>query len=234
MLVYTALLITTLSLSPDTTEPFSSVSLMGPAAGVICLFFVVLFLLISIFNADRNKIRQLEKRLLNAKADHAQTRHDHEQIIEKRIFEIAVVNASLNREIGERNQAETKSRELHKQMELILNSAGEGIFGLDTKGLVTFVNTAASVMTGFDIDDLIGQSHHELVHHSHADGKPHDKKDCLISQAYLDGIVHFSSDDVFWTQDGSSFPVEYVSTPIIDNAIIRGAVVVFRDQSTFT
>jgi len=234
MLVYTVLVITTLYLSPNTTERLSSTTLLGPAAGIICLFLVVLFLLISIFNTDRNKIRQLENSLLRAEADHAQTRHVHEQIIEKRIFEIAVVNASLNREIGERHQAETKSRELHKQMELILNSAGEGIFGLDTKGTVTFVNTAASVMTGFEIDELIGLSHHELVHHSHADGRPHDKKDCLIRQAYIDGIVHFSSDDVFWTRDGTSFPVEYVSTPIIDNSIIRGAVVVFRDQSTFT
>lgn len=234
LLVYTALLLATVYLSTDTAGNTSSLALIGPTTGIICLFLVVLFLLISILTKDRDKIKELKDRLVKEEAHHAQTRRDHELIIEKRIFEIAVVNASLNREIAERHQAETKSRELHKRMELILNSAGEGIFGLDTDGNVTFLNTAASVMTGWDIDELTGQAHHELVHHSHADGTPHDEKDCLIRQAYLDGIIHFSSDDVFWTRDGSSFPVEYVSTPILDNATIRGAVVVFRDQSTFT
>ncbi len=234
LIIYTALLLTPLYLSRGTTQQITSETLIGPVSGMICLFLVVLFLLIAIFNMDRKKIRELEDRLAKTEADHAHTQHDNEQTIEKRIFEIAVVNASLNREIAERNQAETKSRELHKQMELILNSAGEGIFGLDTDGNVTFVNTAATVMTGWRIDEFIGKSHHKLVHHSHADGKPHDAEDCLITQAYIDGIVHFSSDDVFWTKDGSSFPVEYVSTPIIDNKKIQGAVVVFRDRSTFT
>jgi hypothetical protein len=79
----------------------------------------------------------------------------------------------------------------------------------------------------------VGQSHHELVHHSYSDGRPHPGDECLITQAFIDGIVHFNSDDVFWTRDGTSFPVEYVSTPIVENDKIRGAVVVFRDKSTF-
>ena len=153
--------------------------------------------------------------------------------------QIGVINASLHREIAERMQAENESRQLQKRMELILNSAGDGIFGLDTNGIVTFANTAASVMTGWRIDELVGQPHHELVHHSYSDGSPHPPQACQIRQAYVDGIVHFNSDDVFWTREGSSFPVEYVSTPIKDNndnhnsETIHGAVVVFRDRSIY-
>jgi len=159
---------------------------------------------------------------------------DHEKIIEKRTLEISVINASLNREIAERIEAESSALELQRQMELILNSAGEGIFGLDINGAVIFANTSALLMIGYEKEELIGRSHHELVHHSHADNTAHEEKDCPIRQAYKDGIVHSCSNDVFWTKEGTSFPVEYVSTPIIDDSHICGAVVVFRDTSMFS
>ncbi len=128
----------------------------------------------------------------------------------------------------------SKAKKLQKQQELILNSAGEGIFGLDVEGKVTFMNKAASIMLGWDQDELIGKSHHELVHHSHSDGSTYQEGDCPIYMACSDGQVHFNSDDVFWAKDGSSFNVEYSSTPIIDGQIITGAVVMFRDLTTFS
>lgn len=127
----------------------------------------------------------------------------------------------------------SKAKKLQKQMELILNSAGEGIFGLDVAGNVTFMNKAASIMLGWEQEELIGKSHHELVHHSHSDGSTYKEKDCPIHMACRDGHVHFKSDDVFWTKDGNSFSVEYSSTPIVEGKIITGAVVTFRDLNTF-
>ena len=70
-----------------------------------------------------------------------------------------------DREIAERIQAETETKRLQRRMELILESAGEGIFGLDIDGKVTFVNKAAALMLGWEADDLIGQAHHALIHH---------------------------------------------------------------------
>ena len=180
-----------------------------------------------------NTIRFLKSRVEEIEAECDEVRKNHEQALEKQMLEIAVTNASLNREIAERMQAESEARNLQKRMELILNSAGDGIFGLDTDGKVTFANTAALIITGWEAEDLIGRSHHELVHHSHEDGTPYDSSDCPIRQAYQDGIVHSSSDDCFWNKNGTCFPVEYVSTPIRDDGEIEGAVVVFRDRSTF-
>ena len=234
MLVYTLLLVTPFYLGSDQVLAGPSGSVISPLFGALCLFVLVLFVIYSLLGASRKHILRLENRVAELEQRHTSAEQNHEQDMEKRFFEISVINASLNREIAERIQAENESKELHKRMELILNSAGEGIFGLDTDGTVTFANTAAAVMTGWDLDELVGQSHHDLVHHSNADATPHAPEDCLIRQAYIDGIVHFSSDDVFWTKDGTSFPVEYVSTPIIDKDKIRGAVVVFRDMSTFT
>jgi PAS domain S-box-containing protein len=154
---------------------------------------------------------------------------DFNETVERRTFEISVINASLNREIAERMQAETEGKKLQHRMELILECAGEGIFGLDSNGNVTFANKAASEMIGWMPEELVGKSHHNLVHHTHSDGTVYPVEECPIHMAYKDGKVHCNSDDVFWTRDGRSFHVEYISTPIMENNRIVGAVIVFSD-----
>ena len=235
LLVYTALLILPFYLGEGGARLLASGSLINPLAGAIILLAIVLFIITRLRDPQgRARINELEKRLSLTEETRSDAEHDYHKQMEKKLFEIGVINAALNREIAERIQAETRSRELSKKMELILNSAGEGIFGLDLDGNVTFVNTAAALMTGWEPVEMIGRSHHELVHHSYGDGTPHPPESCLICQACRDGQVHISSDDYFWNRDGTSFPVEYVSTPIIDEETLCGAVVVFRDKSTFT
>jgi len=118
---------------------------------------------------------------------------------------------------------------LKKWNELILNSAGEGIYGLDSKGNTTFLNPAAAEMIGWDPEDLIGKSQHRILHHTKVDGTPYLNTECPIYAAFKDGKVHTVKDEVFWRKDGSSFPVEYVSTPIWEKGKLVGAVVVFKD-----
>lgn len=112
---------------------------------------------------------------------------------------------------------------------LILESAGEGIYGLDAEGRTTFVNPAVEKMTGFSAEELIGECQHKLVHHSRPNGEPYPVLECPIYAAFKDGKVYQVSDEVFWRKDGTSFPVEYVSTPIRENLKLRGAVVIFKD-----
>lgn len=114
---------------------------------------------------------------------------------------------------------------------LILESAGEGVYGLDAEGKTTFVNPAAERMTGYTAKEMIGHCQHKLVHHTKPDGTAYIDKKCPIYAAVKDGKVHTVSDEVFWRKDGSPFPVEYVSTPIWENLKLRGAVVVFKDIS---
>lgn len=113
--------------------------------------------------------------------------------------------------------------------QLILESVGEGIYGLDSEGKTTFINPAAEKMTGFSADEMIGNCQHELVHHSRKDGTPYPQKQCPIYAAFRKGEIFKTSEEVFWRKDGTSFPVEYISTPIWENMKLRGAVVVFRD-----
>lgn len=118
---------------------------------------------------------------------------------------------------------------LSLQNALILASAGEGIYGLDLRERTTFVNPAAEEMLGYEAGELIGRHQHDIIHHSRPDGTPYPPEDCPIYAALRDGGVHASSDEVFWRKDGTSFPVEYVSTPIRQNGAVIGAVVTFSD-----
>ncbi len=125
----------------------------------------------------------------------------------------------------------TIKQELLKRYELILTAAGEGIYGLDRNGLGTFVNPAAIEMTGWTEEDVIGQAMHNKHHHSRVDGRYYPKEECPIYAALQDGEVHHITDEVFWRKDGTCFPVHYTSTPIRENGVIIGAVVIFQNVS---
>ena len=112
---------------------------------------------------------------------------------------------------------------------LILDSAGEGIFGVDLDGKVAFINPAANRMLGFESDDLIGQEVHEKIHHSHADGSSYPKEECPMYLTHVDGTDHHITDEVLWRRDGTPFPVEYTSMPIRKGGRVVGAVVSFMD-----
>jgi two-component system sensor histidine kinase TtrS len=124
-----------------------------------------------------------------------------------------------------------KSR-LERRQELILNSVAEGIYGVDLNGRTTFVNRAMEQLTGWRADQLIGCDQHEVLHHTHGNGDPHPREDCPVYATYRDDRPRFIEDDVFWRRDGTSFPVEYSTTPIRDErGRTVGSVVVFRDTT---
>jgi PAS domain S-box-containing protein len=129
-----------------------------------------------------------------------------------------------------KKEALEKLESLQRHHESILQSAGEGIYGLDCNGHTTFANTAAIEMVGWDLSELLGKYQHDIIHHTKTDGSPFDKRVCSIYSAFKDGKVQHVEDEVFWRKDGTSFPVEYISTPIWDeNRKLTGAVVSFKD-----
>ncbi|MGP9811500.1 sigma 54-interacting transcriptional regulator [Rhodopseudomonas sp. NSM] len=122
--------------------------------------------------------------------------------------------------------------DIERENQLILRAAGEGIYGVNAEGRATFVNPAAERMLGWSAEELVGQSIHAVMHHTHHDGRPYPDHDCPIYAAFRDGAVHTVDGEVFWRKDGRPVWVEYTSTPIRDRSgVIVGAVVVFRDVS---
>ncbi len=117
-----------------------------------------------------------------------------------------------------------------QQKELILNMAGDGILGLNPDGTHSFCNPAAARMLGYEIAELIGQESHTLWHHTRENGSPYPASECPITSVLEEGITHRGQNELFWRKDGSSFPVEFISTPIIENSDITGAVVLFHPE----
>ena len=128
-----------------------------------------------------------------------------------------------------RKKAEKAMMEAERQTRLILDSAEEGIFGVDAEGRIDFVNPAACKMLGMQDKELLGGMAHPLIQHSYSDGSHYPAEQSLMCESFTEGVSRNVDDEVFWRKDGSSFPVEYTSTPVRKNGDIIGAVVTFRD-----
>lgn len=120
-------------------------------------------------------------------------------------------------------------REMEAKNQLILDAAGEGIYGINAEGKATFVNRAAQEMLGWDAKDLIGRELHSIIHHHHLNGDCFPARHCPIYRSFRQDKTVRVDDDVFWRKDGKPILVEYVSTPIYDRGVLAGAVVIFRD-----
>ena len=129
----------------------------------------------------------------------------------------------------ERRQVRDALARLSHQRELILASAGEGIFGVDRQGRTTFVNPAAARMLGYEAAALQDQPARTLLRPADSSDEAAAWEASPIRAALTDGTVHHGSGELFRRQDGTSFPVEYVSTPIREQGAIVGAVVTFKD-----
>jgi two-component system, OmpR family, sensor histidine kinase VicK len=141
-------------------------------------------------------------------------------------------------DISEQVRAEGRLRTLTRQSDSILASVGDGIYGIDLDGRVTFVNAAATQMLGYKQDEMLGRVMHQLIHHTRADGTTYDSADSPIRKSLTNFDTVRVSNEVFWRKDGSSFPVEYVARPQIDSQSSDsdglkplGVVVAFTDTT---
>lgn len=128
----------------------------------------------------------------------------------------------------QRQLAEAEIARLNHQNQTILNSTGEGIYGLDRQGKIIFINPAAAKMLEDQTEELLGKSVDNILHHSAVDGKP-DFWQCPIYQSLQNGTTHRVTNEIFWRRDGSSFPVDYVSPPIQEKGETVGAAIAFQD-----
>ncbi|MDA8431788.1 MAG: PAS domain S-box protein [Nitrospiraceae bacterium] len=133
------------------------------------------------------------------------------------------------RDITELRKSEGELERITQRNEMILNSAGEGIYGTDVEGNLLFINPSAAMMLGYGEEEVIGKNSHLLFHHSKADGTRYPFDECPLHKSLSHGEVSRGREEVFWTRGGKRFDVEHVSTPLVESGNIVGAVVVFRD-----
>jgi len=133
-------------------------------------------------------------------------------------------------DVTEKRIAEQELNQKREQIQLLLDSTGEAIYGVNTDGCCTFVNCSFLKLLGYNnADQLIGKKMHDVIHYKRIDGTLYPVEECKIYQAFLEGKGTHVDDEVFWKADGSSFPVEYMSYPIFTNNKIIGSVVTFSD-----
>ena len=117
----------------------------------------------------------------------------------------------------------------------LLESTGEGIFGIDMFGCCTFINRAGAELLGWQTDEVLGRNMHELAHHTHGDeqqcGQHYPEHLCPIFNAFRNGLPCRIDTEYFWRKNGSPFAVEYSSYPNVDGDVVQGAVVTFVDIS---
>jgi diguanylate cyclase (GGDEF)-like protein/PAS domain S-box-containing protein len=141
------------------------------------------------------------------------------------------IAGSLGLFIGRRG-AEAALLESEERVRLLLDSTAEAIYGIDLDGNCTFANLACLRLLGYSTQqDLLGRNMHVVMHHSLANGAPYPVTECKIFRAFRRGEGSHVDDEVLWRADGTSFPAEYWSYPVVKAGEIVGSVVTFLDIS---
>jgi PAS domain S-box-containing protein len=135
------------------------------------------------------------------------------------------------RDVTERRAADEERERLGTHIRQLLDASGEGIYGLDARGVITFVNRRGSEMLGYEPAELVGRLMHEAVHYARRDGTPYPESECPIVLAAMQGVPCEVDDEVMWRKDGVPVQVEYTASPVREQGRLSGAVVNFRDIS---
>ena len=138
-----------------------------------------------------------------------------------------------DRKLAEQAAPEVRT-ELRRALEFnqsIMANMGEGLYTVDTQGLLTYINPAAERLFGWSSAELLGQKMHDMTHYQHPDGSPFPAAECSGLQVLQRGELLSSHEDVFIRKDKTFFPVIYSAAPIRSDGAIIGVVVVFRDDS---
>jgi diguanylate cyclase (GGDEF)-like protein/PAS domain S-box-containing protein len=136
----------------------------------------------------------------------------------------------LEKEVQRRKKAEDQLRSFYEQNQLLLESAGEGIFSVDSDGVCTYVNDTALSLLGYAHSQVMGKQIYRLVCSAgREEGQPSSQgQDIMASVSHGEGLR--VEEGIFWRSDGTQFPVRYSSFPLIEQGNrITGAVIVFHD-----
>lgn len=135
---------------------------------------------------------------------------------------------SLARNIIDRKSIDREKR----QLEGILHSVGDGVYGVDERGFIQFINPAARDILQFEAEDeLVGRSAYEGFHNRFEDGEKMARESCFLSQCYRTGNQITGWQTTFWSRQGRAIPVECTVFPLEIGGRRKGSVVAFRDVS---
>ena len=152
------------------------------------------------------------------------------EVLQLLMLVLSLTGLILGTLISERDRTEKQLSREEERMRLLLESVGEAVYGVDSKGDCTFCNAAFLRRIGYaNSQALLGRNIHDVIHHTRADGSPYPWSECVLRNAFMAGEKLHLARDLMWSSDGTAFPVELWSSPLIQNDKVAGAVVIFTD-----
>ncbi len=152
-----------------------------------------------------------------------------EDRVEERTRELAKLAGELRAEIEERKRIEEALRRSEKRLSSITSSVAEGIYVLDEKGRILFMNPEAERLLGWNMEEVREKSFHDLVHFRTRDGAPLPLQRCNMHKVIKTGKRFSSTDEVFVRKNGSVFPISVIAAPIIEEGRIIASITAFSD-----
>jgi formate hydrogenlyase transcriptional activator len=117
---------------------------------------------------------------------------------------------------------------LRQKLEVALEGEGEAVYAVDRSGRTTLVTPTLTAMTGHHKEEMLGRPPHDVLHHSHSNGERYPVERCPIFSACRDGRLQHAH-EVFCRKNGSNFPVDYTTAPLVHAGEVVGSVVVVRE-----
>jgi PAS domain S-box-containing protein len=155
---------------------------------------------------------------------------DHlEELVAERAADLKKVNEQLLGEVAGRRRAIEELQQAENKYRTLLQSTDQGIYCVDHECHCTFINRAAALLLGYEVAEILGRNMHDLIHHTRADGSPYPYAASPLFQTLQTGKGFRVDSEIFWRREGTSFPVEYSSHPIVQGDTITGAVIGFTD-----
>ena len=152
------------------------------------------------------------------------------EVLQLLMLVLSLTGLILGTLISERDRTEKQLSQEEERMRLLLESVGEAVYGVDSNGDCTFCNAAFLRRIGYASSQaLLGRNMHDVIHHTRADGSPYPWAECVLRNALMTGEKLHLPQDLMWSSDGTAFPVELWSAPLIQNDKVAGAVVIFTD-----
>ena len=147
------------------------------------------------------------------------------------VIAMVYVGVSLQNLARGETQRRLETVAVRRDLRSILGGTADGLIGVDQDGNCTFLNEAGSALLGYSPSEFLGESVHGRIHHTRADGGEYAESECPVHRALASGETVRVTDDVLWREDGTSFPVQLIVSPMMDAREVRGVVLTFTDMT---